>query len=51
MELNLKDRVAFFRNGVCGDGRALFTDAELARYRVRAAQLAAPDVLAWLHRE
>jgi aryl sulfotransferase len=50
-ELNLKDRVAFFRNGVCGDGRALFTDAELARYRVRAAQLAAPDVLAWLHRE
>lgn len=50
-ELQLKDHVAFFRNGACGEGRALFTDAELARYRFRAAQLAHPDVLAWLHRE
>lgn len=50
-ELDLKDRVTFFRSGVCGEGRALFTDAELARYRVRAAQLAPSEVLAWLHRE
>jgi len=50
-ELQLKDRVAFFRSGLSGEGRALFTDAELARYRVRAAQLAPPEVLAWLHRE
>lgn len=50
-ELNLKDGAAFFRSGVCGEGRALFTDAELARYRVRAAQLASPEVLTWLHRD
>jgi hypothetical protein len=27
----------------------VLTTAELARYRARVAELAAPDMLAWLH--
>lgn len=46
----LKDRNAFFREGRSGAGRALLTDAELARYEQRAAELAPADLLAWLHR-
>jgi hypothetical protein len=46
----LKDRAAFFRRGRSGAGRELLTDDELAQYERRAAALAAPDVLAWLHR-
>jgi hypothetical protein len=46
----LKDRAAFFRGGRSGDGRAVLTDAQLARYEQRAAELAPPDLLAWLHR-
>nr|WP_240942776.1 sulfotransferase domain-containing protein [Planosporangium thailandense] len=42
---------AFFRQGRSGSGRALLTAAELARYRTRAARLAAPEMLAWLHRD
>jgi aryl sulfotransferase len=41
---------AFFRSGASGTGRALLTDAELARYAERAAQFAPPDLLSWLHR-
>lgn len=46
----LRDRSRFFRIGVSGEGRALLTDDELARYDERVAALAPPDLLAWLHR-
>lgn len=42
---------AFFRQGTSGSGRALLTDQEIARYHARAAQLAPPDLLSWLHRD
>jgi aryl sulfotransferase len=45
----LKDRDAFFRRGSSGAGRELLTDAEFAHYLDRAAQLAPPDMLTWLH--
>lgn len=47
----LKDRAAFFRRGRSGAGGELLTGKEQARYAVRAAELAPPDLLAWLHRE
>jgi hypothetical protein len=47
----LKDNGAFFRRGTSGAGRELLTAEELARYHTRAAQLASPQLLAWLHRE
>jgi aryl sulfotransferase len=46
----LKDRAAFFRQGTSGSGRALLSSDELASYHARAARLAPPDLLAWLHR-
>jgi aryl sulfotransferase len=46
-----KDRAAFFRRGSSGSGRELLGDAELAHYRARTAQLAPPELLAWLHRD
>lgn len=46
----LKDPSAFFRQGTSGSGRALLTEAELARYETRASQLAPPELLGWLHR-
>ena len=45
----LKDRNAFFRRGRSGGGAALLDEADVARYHRRAAELAPPDVLAWLH--
>ena len=47
----LKDPVAFFRRGKSGEGTQLLTARELAGYQARAAQLAPPAVLAWLHRD
>jgi hypothetical protein len=47
----LKDNQAFFRRGRSGAGREALTDLELAAYYARAASIASPDVLAWLHRE
>jgi hypothetical protein len=47
----LKDRAAFFRRGSSGAGRELLTSDELAHYHARAAQLAPPDLLRWLHRD
>jgi aryl sulfotransferase len=47
----LKDRSRFFRRGSSGAGREVLSDAELARYRKRAAALAPPDLLRWLHRD
>jgi hypothetical protein len=46
----LKDRARFFRRGSSGAGRELLPAEELARYNARAAELAPPDLLAWLHR-
>jgi hypothetical protein len=45
----LKDVQAFFRRGTSGAGSELLTDEELAHYERRTAQLAPPDLLAWLH--
>jgi aryl sulfotransferase len=46
----LKDHGAFFRRGSSGAGRELLTEEEVALYRARAAELAPPELLAWLHR-
>jgi aryl sulfotransferase len=46
----LKDPAAFFRRGTSGAGREALTAAELAEYERRAAELAPPDLVAWLHR-
>jgi hypothetical protein len=46
----LKDRRAFFRGGRSGAGRELLTDQQIAHYEQRAATMAPPDLLAWLHR-
>lgn len=46
----LKDPVRFFRGGRSGDGTALLSAGELARYRARAAELAPADLVDWLHR-
>ncbi|MFI6230150.1 sulfotransferase domain-containing protein [Micromonospora echinospora] len=45
-----KDRQAFFRHGRSGAGTALLSPDELGRYHRRAAELAPPDLLTWLHR-
>src|ERR1022692_36858 len=47
----LKDPAAFFRRGSSGAGREVLSAEELAHYCERAAQLASPELLAWLHRE
>lgn len=46
----LKDPTAFFRRGRSGAGREELGAAGIARYDARAAELAPPDLLAWLHR-
>jgi aryl sulfotransferase len=46
----LKDNAAFFRRGTSGAGREVLTNDEMARYHARTAQLAPPELLAWLHR-
>lgn len=46
----LKDPAAFYRHGTTGDGAALLTDEELARYTARTAHLASAGLLGWLHR-
>ena len=46
----LKDPPAFFRRGTSGAGAEVLTTDEVARYHARTAQLAPPDLLAWLHR-
>ena len=47
----LKDPAAFFRRGVSGEGPALLSAGELARYHARVAAMAPADLLAWLHRD
>ena len=46
----LKNPASFYRHGTSGDGAELLSDEELATYERRAAELAAPDLLNWLHR-
>ena len=45
----LKSNAAFFRRGTSGAGREILSGEELAAYYARAAQLAPPDMLTWLH--
>ena len=47
----LKDQRAFFRRGTSGSGRELLSAEEYAGYLARAAELAPPDLLDWLHRD
>jgi hypothetical protein len=47
----LKDNVAFFRRGRSGAARELLGAEDLATYHARTAQLAPPDLLAWLDRD
>jgi aryl sulfotransferase len=44
-----KSNAAFFRRGTSGAGREVLSDEEFAAYHTRAAQLAPPDLLTWLH--
>jgi aryl sulfotransferase len=46
----LKAPEAFFRAGCSGEGRSLTSPADLELYDARAAALAPPDLLEWLHR-
>lgn len=46
----LKDPQAFFRRGGSGAGSELLTEEEAAAYHARVADLAPPELLAWLHR-
>jgi aryl sulfotransferase len=46
----LKDPEAFFRRGSSGAGRELLSNEEMAEYEQRAAELAPPDLISWLHR-
>lgn len=46
----LKDPAAFFRRGRSGAGSEVLTAGELEHYYARAAQLAWPEMLGWLHR-
>jgi aryl sulfotransferase len=45
----LKSNAAFFRRGTSGAGREVLSADEIAAYHTRVAQLAPPDMLAWLH--
>jgi aryl sulfotransferase len=45
----LKSNAAFFCRGRPGAAREILTAQEIADYRARAAQMAAPGLLAWLH--
>jgi aryl sulfotransferase len=47
---NFRDRTAFFRRGRSGAARELLAQDQLDHYLARAAELAPPDLLAWLHR-
>jgi aryl sulfotransferase len=43
------DSVSFFRRGTSGAGREILSDEEMAAYYARAARLAPPGLLEWLH--
>jgi aryl sulfotransferase len=46
----VSDAAAFFSRGSSGAAREILSDEEMAGYYARAAQLAPPDMLEWLHR-
>ena len=43
------DAASFFRRGTSGAGREILSNQEIAGYYARAARLATPDMLEWLH--
>jgi len=45
----LKNNTGFFRRGRPGAAREILSENEIAAYRTRVAQLAPPDLIAWLH--
>ncbi|HET7016570.1 MAG TPA: sulfotransferase domain-containing protein [Streptosporangiaceae bacterium] len=45
----LKSHEAFFRRGTSGAGRESLSEEEIVTYLTRAAGLAPPDLLAWVH--
>ena len=45
----VKEAASFFRRGASGAGREILSDEEMAGYYARAAQLAPPDLLEWMH--
>jgi hypothetical protein len=45
----VRDAASFFRRGTSGAGCEILSDEEMAGYYARAAQLAPPDMLEWLH--
>lgn len=45
----VEEPASFFRRGTSGAGREILSDEEMAGYYARAAQLAPPDMLEWLH--
>jgi len=46
----MPDGALFFRRGTSGAAREILSEDELARYDERAARLAPPDLIEWLHR-
>ena len=44
-----RTNTAFFRRATSGAGREILSGQELAAYHARAAELAPPDMLTWLH--
>jgi len=47
----LKSNAAFFRRGTSGAGHEILSPGEIAAYHERAAGLAPPALLTWLHRD
>ena len=45
-----RNDAAFFRRGRPGAAQTVLTGDERARYHERVAEMAPPDLLAWLHR-
>jgi aryl sulfotransferase len=45
-----RDERRFFNRGVSGQWRGVLADDDLREYASRAAELAAPDLLGWVHR-
>ncbi|GAA3112509.1 glycolipid sulfotransferase [Pseudonocardia yunnanensis] len=46
-----RDERRFFNRGVSGQWRGVLADDDLREYAARTAELAAPDLLGWVHRE
>ena len=44
-----RDTASFFSRGTSGAASEILSDEEMARYHARAAELAPPDMLTWLH--